>query len=122
MAYSINVKVIKELPVEKINRYTDRVVYSIARNTLDLTVSNKAFPYLTGDLQRDSMANGVINTGHLSYSLGARNIKYAPKVWTYTNVKWTNPNTQPQWFVSVYKKYEHNIVERAIHTAEEVLK
>jgi len=122
MAYGIQVKVIKDLPVEKLNKFKDRVIYSIARNTLDMTASTKAFPYLTGTLERDSMANGVINTGQYKYSLGAKNIKYAPKVWTYTNVKWTNPSTQPQWFVSVYKKHEHDIVTRAIKTAEEVLK
>ena len=81
------------------------------------------FPYLTGDLNRASMSEGVVQEVKGTYHLGAKGIEYAPKVWNYgSTTKWTNPNTLPQWYNSVYQKYQDTINDIALKNSEGELK
>jgi hypothetical protein len=113
----------KDLPVEQIKQWEDKVVYSIARKTLDFTNSKEHFPYLTGELARASMSEGVVHISKATYGLGAKGVEYAPKVWNYgVGTKWTNKNTIPQWYMGVFEKYKSEIVEDAIKISNEEIK
>lgn len=113
----------KELPTDKIKQWEDKVIYGIARKTLDFTNTNEHFPYLTGALSRASMNEGVMTIAKGTYGLGAKGVEYAPKVWTYgTGTKWTNKNTIPQWYMGVFEKYKNEILQDAINSANEVIK
>ena len=120
---SCDIEIIKELPKDKINQWEDEVVYMISRKTLDFTDSNRHFPYLTGKLNEASMNEGVVKLGNKTYGLGARGVEYAPKVWNYgQNTNWTNKQTLPKWYVSVYEKYKNQINEIALKNAKGELK
>lgn len=113
----------KEIPIAQIKNWEDKVVYGIARKTLDFTNSGEHFPYLTGELARASMNEGVVTLGKSNYGLGARGVEYAPRVWTYgEGTNWTNKNTLPQWYMSVFEKYKNEILEDAIKSANSEVK
>lgn len=113
----------KELPREQIKNWQDKVVYSIARKTLDFTNTNYHFPELTGDLKRASMNEGVIEISKGTYGLGAKGVDYAPRVWQYgEGTNWTNKNTIPQWYMGVFDKYKTEIVDDSIRVANNEVK
>lgn len=113
----------KELPREQIKNWQDKVVYTIARKTLDFTNSGSHFPYLTGELNRASMNEGVIEISKGTYGLGAKGVEYAPIVWKYgENTNWTNENTIPQWYMGVFDKYKTEIVDDSIRVANNEVK
>lgn len=118
----INVKVEtpKELPVKELNQYIDDVVFNTARITLDLTNSKGHFPYLTGELNRAAMAEGVRTLGNKTYGLGADGVEYAPAVWKYPQkgTNWTNPETYAQWYMTEFKNDKELIMSRAIESAK----
>lgn len=117
--FGVEFKVIKPLPVKEINDYMDKVVFGIARATLDFTNTGRHFPYLTGELNRASMAEGVVKENDKTYHLGARGVDYAPKVWGYSqSTNWTNPNTYAQWYMNEYQRDENVIVQSAIRQAK----
>ena len=121
--FHISFKVVKPLPVTEISNWEDKVVYGIARATLDFTNSAHHFPYLTGELNRASMSEGVVQETKGTYHLGARGVSYAPAVWKYgQGTNWTNKQTLPQWYKSVYNKYRNTINEVALKGAEGELK
>lgn len=120
--FQISFKVVKPLPVKEISNWEDKVVFGIARATLDFTNSRRHFPYLSGELNRASMSEGVVRETKGTYHLGARGVEYAPKVWNYKNVNWTNKQTLPQWYKSVYEKYRNEINQVALKGAEGELK
>ena len=116
--YQVEVILVKDLPTNEINEYMDKIVYGIARTTLDLTNTGHHFPYLTGELNRASMAEGVVKESYGNYHLGANGVDYAPKVWNYgSNTNWTNASTYPQWFITEFKRDKNIIVESAIKQA-----
>ena len=121
--FHISFKVVKPMPVKEISNWEDKVVFGIARGVLDRTNSLHHFPYLTGELNRASMSEGVVQEMKGTYHLGARGVEYAPKVWKYgSNTHWTNPSTLPQWYNSVYAKYRDAINYDALRNAESELK
>lgn len=120
--FHISFKVVKPMPVKELNRWEDKVIFGIARATLDYTNVRHHFPYLTGELNRASMSEGVVQEKPGTYHLGARGVEYAPKVWNYKNVNWTNKQTLPQWYKSVYEKYRNEIIQDALKGAEGELK
>ncbi len=110
--------IIKDIPTENINQYKDKVVFGIARATLDLTNTKRRFPYLTGNLNQASMSEGVQKKGYCSYYLGARGVEYAPKVWNYpSTTNWTNKSTYPQWYLTEFQHDKNTIVSKAIKQA-----
>lgn len=122
MSYSVEVKVIKDLPVEQLRKWQDKVVYGMARVTLDITNSSHYFPYRTGALNQGSMAMGV-QGANSEYELGATGVSYAPRVWKFgADTNWTNPSTLPQWYVSTFSRHKTEIVQLAIKNAESELR
>lgn len=120
---SISVSIPKTLPIKQLDTFIDKTVYGIARNTLDYTNSKRHFPYLTGELNRASMAEGVRSERSKNYYLGARGVDYAPAVWKYPqNTNWTNPDTYAQWFVKEFKLEKDKIVRNAINNALRLVK
>lgn len=120
--FQISFKVVKPMPVKQISAWEDKVVFGIARAVLDYTNVRHHFPYLTGELNRASMSEGVVQEKKGTYHLGARGVEYAPKVWKYKDVNWTNKQTIPQWYKGVYEKYRNEINQDALRGAEGELK
>jgi hypothetical protein len=119
MNVDVEVKIIEDLPVEKIERYVDLCVFGVARNVLDFTLNDNRFPYLTGELQRSSIAEGVRQEAQNTYYLGAEGVDYAEKVWNYPQetTNWTNPDTYAQWYVKVYENKKELITQNTIDNA-----
>lgn len=111
----IEVKITKELPVKQIDQFEDKTIYNCAVLTREFTKGANAFPYLTGELSRQEIAAPIIGSNK-EYGL-ATGVDYAKKVWGYTNPKWTNPDTQPQWYYSVYEKRSGVIINQAVVSA-----
>lgn len=121
--FGVEIHIVKPLDVKSINDYMDKCVFGIARATLDFTNTGHHFPYLTGELNRASMSEGVIKEGFGTYHLGARGVDYAPKVWNYSqNTNWTNPSTYAQWYMTEFNKDKNVIVESAIRQVKGTLK
>lgn len=121
--FSVEIHIVKPLDVKSINDYMDKCVFGIARATLDFTNTGHHFPYLTGELNRASMSEGVIKEGFGTYHLGARGVDYAPKVWNYSqSTNWTNPSTYAQWYMTEFNKDKNVIVESAIRQAKGTLR
>lgn len=118
MNIDVEVEIIEDIPVAKIKEYMDLVVFGVARGTIDYTLSDNRFPYLTGNLQRSSMAEGVRKEGQYSYYVGAEGADYAEYVWEFPqNVNWTNPDTYAKWYVTEYKEKKELITQNAINNA-----
>lgn len=119
----IQIEMPKELPVKELTQYCDDVVFNVARATLDFTNSKGHFPYLTGELNRASMAEGVVKESYATYHVGASGVNYAPAVWNYPqNTNWTNPNTYAQWFITEFKNDKELIMYQAVSRAKSKLK
>lgn len=119
MGFSIEVNIIKPLNTNDIKEYMDKCVFGIARATLDFTNTGHHFPYLTGELNRASMSEGVVKETNNTYHIGARGVNYAPKVWNYpSSTNWTNPNTYPQWYMTEFQHNSNIIVQSAINQAK----
>lgn len=120
---TISVEIIKDIDHKLIENYEDKVLMGIARKTLDFTDDFGFFPRLSGDLEKASMAEGVVKDGYLSYYLGARGVYYAPYVWEMgEGTNWTNPNTKPQWYRYTYETYRNTIMQDAVKLAESEVK
>ena len=119
MNIKVNVEIPRNLPIRELDRYIDYTVYNMARITLDYTNSRQRFPYLTGELNRAAMAEGVVSEGGKSYYLGASGVDYAPDVWDYPqSTNWTNPSTYAQWYMTEFKNEKELIVKRAVENAK----
>lgn len=119
MDISVDVEVLESLPKDEIEKYVDLVVFGIARNTLDYTAGENRFPYLTGNLQRSAMAEGVRQESPGVYYLGADGADYAVRVWEMPQetTNWTNPDTYAQWYVTTYKNKQEIITLNAVNNA-----
>lgn len=115
----VKVEMPKELPVKELAQYCDDVVFNVARATLDFTNTGEHFPYLTGELNRASMAEGVVKESYATYHVGAEGVDYAPAVWGYPqNTNWTNKNTYAQWYVTQFKEKKELIIDKAVSMAK----
>lgn len=119
----VQVEMPKELPIKELAQYCDDVVFNVARATLDFTNSKGHFPYLTGELNRASMAEGVVKESYATYHVGASGVNYAPAVWGYPqNTNWTNHDTYAQWFITEFKNDKELIMNQAVSRAKSKLK
>lgn len=109
------IKIIKDIPKQEISKFEDKVVYNTAVITREYTKGQNAYPYLTGELARSEASAPVIGSNK-NYGLQT-GVGYAKQVWNYTNVDWTNPSTQPQWYYSVFRKQGISIVSNAVNRA-----
>ena len=104
--------------LNKIDNLPDKVVYKIARKTLDY--SNSVIPMsrglsTSGQLRRDTMAYGVHGSDG-NYYIGSPT-SYANRVWHYNDstTNWTTPNTHSKWFNVALKRHQKSIVENSIN-------
>lgn len=116
---NIEIEIKKGLPIKQIQSFEDKTVYNCAVFTREMTKGTNAYPYLTGKLRRTEEASAIVGSNK-TYGLTA-GVDYAVDVWGYTNVHWTNPSTQPQWYKSVFNKNGGVIVSGAVvHAVKEV--
>ena len=94
-----------------IKRLPDRVMYLVARQTLDL--SYPIIPRDTGKLATTSMAFGV-NRISDGYCIGSIT-DYASYVWNMEGVHWTTSGTNNKWFTRGLKRYGATITNNAIN-------
>lgn len=112
---NVEVKIIKGIPTEQIESFEDRVVYDVAVETREMTKGLRAYPYLSGELERKEIAEPVTGSNK-EYSLGA-GVDYAVRVYNLDNVKWTNPSTEAHWYHTVFDKRKAIIVKGAVFKA-----
>ena len=117
---NIEIKVIKGIPERQIDRFEDRTIYNIAVLTREETKARNAYPYRSGELQRQEIAQQIIGNNK-EYGLGS-GVYYARFVWKFENVNWTNPNTIPHWYKGVLNKQGALIVTNAVHRALKEIK
>lgn len=110
------IEIIKDIPVDQIRKFEDKVVYNVATLTREFTKSAQAFPYLTGRLQQSEVALPIITFGNKEYGLGT-GVDYAMSVWNKKNANWTNPSTRPQWYATTFKISSQVIVNNAIQNS-----
>lgn len=125
MSWNVEFKVIKDLPAEKVRRWEDKVIMSMARETLDTTDSRSYFPRLTGELQKSSMSYGVQKLGDMEYGLGYKEgvAYYTKYVWKMgEGTHWTNTSTLPQWYDNAFRRHKEEIIKIALKNAESELK
>ena len=112
----IEFKIIKDLPTKQIEEFVDKTVYNIALGTREETKGLRAYPYLSGELERAEIAEPIMGSNK-EYSLLA-GVDYAKKVWNYdSDTNWTNPSTEPQWYYNVFKKHKEVITSEAVARA-----
>lgn len=107
--------------LKKLKEYPDKVVYTVARITLD-----KAYPTIplsndigSGKLRQSSASAGVRGANG-NYYIGSYT-SYAMAVYTMEErhkVKWTTPGTGGKWYERLYKKEGTAILNTAIERNE----
>lgn len=115
----------KDIAQDKLDKYEDILIKSVARITLDYTNSKKRFPHLGGDLQKASMAGGVKSISPKVYGLGTDgSIDYARQVWKYPQkgTRWTNKQTYAQWYATEFRNEHELIMRQAINNARKSIK
>ena len=117
---NVEIKIVKGIPSEQIEKFLDKVVYNVAVETREETKSLNAFPIRTGTLQREEVAQEIIGNNK-EYGLGA-GTSYAKYVWKMENVNWTNKSTLPHWYYSIYNKKGAIITTNAVIKALKGLK
>lgn len=116
---NVEIEIKKGLSKQEIMQFADKVVYNVAVMTRETTKANNAFPYRTGRLQRSEIALPVIGN-NAEYGLSS-GVDYAIDVWSMRNVKWTNPQTKPQWYYYIFDKSKQMIVSAAVIKAKKGL-
>ena len=119
MNVEVEVKLIEDLPTDKLNEYVDLVVYGIARGTVDYTLSENRFPRRTGNLQQSSMAQPIRQEANGMYALDIpAGAEYAKYVWEFPQeTNWTNPETYAQWYLTTFKNKAEIITQNAVNNA-----
>ena len=111
----IDIEIIKGLPIKQINMFEDRTVYNVAVETREMAKGLRAFPYLSGELEREEIAEPVTGSNK-EYSLGA-GVDYAVRVYNLDDANWTNPSTEAHWYHTVFDKRKTTIVKEAVFKA-----
>ena len=100
----------------KIQNAPDKIVYSVASNTLHrsyptIPLSNDKYK---GQLRRSSMAYGVRGS-NATYKIGSQTY-YAKHVWVMNNetTNWTTPGTGSKWYINYLKKHGKQLIAESI--------
>lgn len=106
--------------IPKMERFEDKVVYGLARATLDWTAGH--FPYKTGALSMGSLSTGVMG-GNKVYGLGfSPSTPYATYVYDMgEGTNWTNASTYAHWYHTTYQNHTEKIISNAILMASREL-
>lgn len=91
---------------------SDKCLYAIARQTLDMVGSTKATAYKSGATERSMYAQGVQACAN-GYYIGDFT-DYAKNVYWKVNANWTNKNTKPQWFHTIWQEQGDLITDNCI--------
>ena len=102
---------VKELPVKQINKFEDRVVYYAAIYTRERVKGTNAYPYLSGELSRQELAQPIVGSDKQYSWLSG--VGYAVYVWNMKSPHWTNPKTKPQWYYTQFKQDKKKILSQA---------
>lgn len=99
--------------LEKLTKTTpDKIMYQIARTTLDLVMPT--IPERTGKMKKTSLSRGVTGSnGH--YRIGSYT-KYAKYVYVMDNKRtnWTTPGTNSYWFREYWLKHGKGIAAMVV--------
>ena len=91
------------------------MLYTIARETLDISESTSIIPKDTGRMRTTSMAGGVRNSGLNEYYIGSFT-DYASYVWNMpSSTNWTTPGSNNKWYARTLKKHGQTIINNAIN-------
>lgn len=109
-----------ETTLKEIKNLPDKVIYKIARKTLDMTqihIPKSAIPNHAGTLRKTTMANGV--RGHSGDWYLSSTTNYASRVWNLPDkgTNWTTDGTHSKWFEWALKEYKTQIVNSSIEQA-----
>ena len=99
-----------------LKRIPGDVLYSIAKQTLDLSVPMIPMSNIvghSGTLRRSSVSGGVRGNKN-DYYIGSYT-NYAKHVWNMENVNWTTPGTNNKWFTRTLKQHSATIINNAIY-------
>lgn len=105
---------------KKLNNLPQDVLYSAARQTLDMSVHiipmSVGLP-TSGSLRRTSMARGVFSVGE-GFAIGSFTT-YASAVWGMNDLttNWTTVGTHSQWYARTIKQYGKTILDNAVNRA-----
>lgn len=108
----IEVKITKDIPTDQISDFEDKVVYNAAVLTREYTKNMGAYPHLTGELERQEVKAPIKRLEKGSYAL-LDGVDYAKYVWKMNDVNWTNQNTEPQWYKTIYSRKHKTIIDTA---------
>lgn len=109
---NIEIEFIKGIPIEQIESFEDKVVYKVAVETREMTKGLRAYPYLTGTLERTEIQEPIVGNNK-EYSLGA-GVDYAKYVYQYNDANWTNPSTEAHWYHNIFNRHSATILSEAV--------
>ena len=98
----------------KLNELPDKVVYAIARQTLDELLAVQYTPWKSGTMQRSMSAKGVQKDG-IGYYIG-NFTDYASIVYKkpQNGTNWSRETTKAQWFDTIWKEKGDSITNMCI--------
>ena len=98
---------------KKIEDMPDKLVYGIARATLDIVGSMQVTPYLTGTMERTMYSAGVQKDSE-GYYIG-NFTDYASYVYKKPqSTNWTRPGSKAKWFETVWGQKGESIMNECI--------
>ena len=113
---NVEIKIIKGIPTQQINKFEDRVVYNTASATREYVKGRNGYLYRTGELRKQEVASAITGSNK-EYGLGA-GVNYAKYVWNMKNVKWTNSKTIPQWYYNAFRQKGALLLTNAVIKAK----
>ena len=100
--------------MDKLKKVPDKVVYEVARQTLDRVGSIKITPYRTGKMERTMFQKGVVKDSSGIYTIG-NYTDYAQKVYNKPQgTNWTNPNSKSKWFEWFWRTNGKSVFESTV--------
>ena len=113
MSVSVEVKYNKTT-MNKLKQLPDKIVYEVARQTLDRVGSLKITPYRTGRMERTMFSNGVTRDSSGVYTIG-NYTSYAQYVYAKPQkTNWTNPNSKAKWFDWFWKSQGKAVMDAVV--------
>ena len=104
--------------MNKLKMLPDKIVYEIARQTLDRVGSMKITPYRTGRMERTMFTKGVTREISGVYTIG-NYTSYAQYVYAMPqNTKWTNPSSKAKWFDYFWRTQGKNVTDSVVKRNE----
>lgn len=117
-----------EKTLKEIKGLPDKVMYEMARKTLDMTeihIPMSTLPRHSGTLRKTTMAMAVRGQPGDYYitSIGSPTRSYASRVYNMNDstTNWTTPDTHSKWFEYSLKRYKEVIVNSSIDKARKDL-